>query len=106
MSLSLENLLLSTLLASAFVTYLSECSDSIRNEKIEKWKYELKSIDFTFSKFMESECQILQWITEGLPSDETSHQNAIILKQVNNMPILITNILLLLIYNIYLKTCL
>lgn len=86
--------------------YLSECSDSIRNEKIEKWKYELKSNDFTFSKFMESECQILQWITEGLPSDETSHQNAIILKQVNNMPTLITNILLLLIYNIYLKTCL
>lgn len=85
MSLSLENLLLSTLLASAFVTYLSECSDSIRNEKIEKWKYELKSNEFTFSKFMESECQILQWITEGLPSDETSHQNAIILKQVDNI---------------------
>jgi len=39
---------------------------------------------------MESERQILQWITEGLPSDETSHQNAIILKQVNNnIPILI-----------------
>jgi len=34
---------------------------------------------------MESECQILQWITEGLPSDETSHQNAIILKQVINV---------------------
>jgi len=48
---------------------------------------------------MESECQILQWITEGLPSDETSHQNAIILKQVNNMPTLITNILLSLIHN-------
>lgn len=66
------------------MTYLSECSDSLRNEKIEKWKYELKSNEFTFSKFMESERQILQWITEGLPSDETSHQNAIILKQVNN----------------------
>lgn len=67
------------------MTYLSGCSDSLRYEKIEKWKYELNSIDFSFSKFMESECQILQWITEGLPSDETSHQNAIILKQVNDM---------------------
>lgn len=63
------------------MTYLSECSDNLRNEKLEKWKYELKLNDFLFSKFMESERQILQWITEGLPSDETSHQNAIILKQ-------------------------
>lgn len=86
MSSSLKSLLLSTLLASAFITYLSECSDSLRNEKIEKWKYELKSNEFSFSKFMESERQILQWITEGLPSDETSHQNAIILKQVNDNP--------------------
>lgn len=78
----MENLLLNTLLASAFLTYLSECSDNLRNEKIEKWKYELKLNEFSFSKFMESERQILQWITEGLPSDETSHQNAIILKQV------------------------
>lgn len=85
MSLSLDNLLLNTLLASAFVTYLSECSDSIRNEKINKWKYEIKSNEFSFSKFMESERQILQWITEGLPSDETSHQNAIILKQVKTI---------------------
>lgn len=68
------------------MTYLSECSDNIRNEKIEKWKYELKSNEFSFSKFMESERQILQWITEGLPSDETSYQNAIILKQVNTVP--------------------
>lgn len=83
MSLSLKNLLPNTLLASAFVTYLSECSDSLRNEKIEKWKYELNSNEFLFSTFMESERQILQWNTEGLPSDETSHQNAIILKQVN-----------------------
>lgn len=82
LSLSLKNLLPSTLLASAFVTYLSECSDSLRNEKIEKWKYELSFNEFTFSTFMESERQILQWNTEGLPSDETSHQNAIILKQV------------------------
>ncbi|XP_060838419.1 cytoplasmic dynein 2 heavy chain 1 [Rhopalosiphum padi] len=87
LSLSLENLLPSTLLASAFMTYLSECSDSIRNEKIEKWKYELKSNEFSFSKFMESERQILQWITEGLPSDETSHQNAIILKQIKTLQI-------------------
>lgn len=40
---------------------------------------------------MESERQILQWITEGLPSDETSHQNAIILKQVKNIMITFCN---------------
>lgn len=89
----------STLLASAFLTYLSGCSDSLRNEKIEKWKYELNSIEFSFSKFMESECQILQWITEGLPSDETSHQNAIILKQVNYKRKII--LVYFLIFNVY-----
>jgi len=83
LSSSLKDLLPNTLLASAFVTYLSGCSDSVRAEKIEKWKFELNSNAFLFSTFVESERQLLQWNTEGLPSDETSHQNAIILKQVN-----------------------
>ncbi|XP_050420010.1 cytoplasmic dynein 2 heavy chain 1 [Adelges cooleyi] len=87
LSESLENLLLNSLLASAFVTYLPECTDSVRNEKMEKWKFELKADEFSFSKFMESERQILQWITEGLPSDETSHQNAIILKQIQSLKV-------------------
>lgn len=77
---------MSSILASAFIIYLSGCSDNFRNEKIEKWKYEIKTNEFSFSKFIESERQILQWITEGLPSDETSHQNAIILKQVGTLP--------------------
>ncbi|XP_050526495.1 cytoplasmic dynein 2 heavy chain 1 isoform X2 [Daktulosphaira vitifoliae] len=86
---TLDSLLLNNLLASAFITYLSECSDYVRNEKLEKWKFELKVDKFLFSKFMESERQILQWITEGLPSDETSYQNAIILKQEKFYPLIL-----------------
>ena len=38
---------------------------------------------FVYCRFMSSETEQLQWKTEGLPNDELSIENAIIIKTVN-----------------------
>ncbi|XP_068082912.1 cytoplasmic dynein 2 heavy chain 1 [Anabrus simplex] len=82
LSQDLEQLPLNTLLAAAFLTYLSNSPEDIRTSLMTKWQEMLKVEDFSLIRFLGSEKQQMQWLSEGLPSDQLSIQNALIIMQL------------------------
>lgn len=78
-----EKLPLGSLLAAAFITYLSAMPEDIRKALVAEWQTMLNiEEDFSINKFLGSEKEQLQWLSEGLPSDQLSIQNALIILQV------------------------
>lgn len=82
MSHDVEDLPRNALLAAAFITYLSAASEDTRKQKMEDWQSVLGVTDFSLKKFLGSEREQLQWLSEGLPSDELSVENALVILQV------------------------
>ncbi|KAK5644082.1 hypothetical protein RI129_007927 [Pyrocoelia pectoralis] len=75
------------LLASAFITYLSQESEDNRILILEKWLQVLGVNKFSLEEFLSSEREQLQWQSEGLPADQLSLQNAIIILNMNMTPL-------------------
>jgi len=71
-----------SLLAAAFITYLSSAPEDLRQSLMAKWQDLLGMNNFSFTIFLGSEKEQLQWLSEGLPSDQLSIQNALIILQV------------------------
>ncbi|KAF2362508.1 ATPase dynein-related AAA domain [Trinorchestia longiramus] len=69
------------LLAAAFITYLSEASEDVRKSVMDAWTAMLGLQSFDLTKFLASERELLQWKTEGLPSDDLSAENALVILQ-------------------------
>ena len=74
------------LLVANFVTYLGGYPENIRVECMDKWKQKVLppqtiSEDDIWNalRFMNNESDLLQWKAEGLPDDELSYQNAMII---------------------------
>ena len=72
-----------SLLASAFIVYLSSAPEDLRRHLMEKWQILLddgggggSGRKFDLKRFLSSERQMLRWRTEGLPSDQLSVENA------------------------------
>ena len=71
-----------SLLASAFIVYLSSAPEDLRRQLMEKWQILLddggggSGRKFDLKRFLSSERQMLRWRTEGLPSDQLSVENA------------------------------
>ena len=65
-----------SLLAAAFLTYLSNAPEDIRKKCMEKWQVSLGIKRFDLKRFLSSEREMLQWRAEGLPSDDLSIENA------------------------------
>jgi dynein heavy chain 2 len=86
---SLNQLPISALLSSAFIIYLAGAPEDIRSEYQQKWKQVTKQEKFSFKATMCSESEQLIWKSEGLPSDELSIENAIIVKNSVSVPLLI-----------------
>ncbi|XP_063840903.1 LOW QUALITY PROTEIN: cytoplasmic dynein 2 heavy chain 1-like [Scylla paramamosain] len=77
------------LLAAAFITYLSEAPEDIRKVTLAHWSHMLKVKSFDLRRFLSSEREQLQWKAEGLPSDQLSIENALVILQNGMCPFLI-----------------
>jgi len=77
------------LLAAAFITYLGGANESRRAETMAEWKNVVKVGNFKFTHFMCNESELLKWKSEGLPADDLSIENAIILLNSTKTPLII-----------------
>ena len=78
------------LLASSYITFLGTCEEVQRDSKIQEWKAAVQFQDeFLIKNFLANEKQFLKWKHEGLPSDELSIGNAIILQNSQFCPFII-----------------
>ena len=82
LSEDLKQLPVNSLLASAFITYLSFAPEDVRQSLMAEWQDLFGMKNFSFTSFLGSEKDQLQWLSEGLPSDQLSVQNALIILQV------------------------
>uniref|UniRef100_A0A1B6E6Z8 Cytoplasmic dynein 2 heavy chain 1 n=2 Tax=Clastoptera arizonana TaxID=38151 RepID=A0A1B6E6Z8_9HEMI len=74
-----------SILASAFVTYLSSCSQDIRRSMVIEWTKLIGLEEFTLMNFLGSERQQLTWQTQGLPSEKLLMENALIIETLSGM---------------------
>ncbi|XP_036005544.1 cytoplasmic dynein 2 heavy chain 1 isoform X1 [Fundulus heteroclitus] len=84
----LDTLPLRALLAAAFITYLSAASEDRRRYCLDTWMAQsgLQSkIQFDLRSFLCSESEQLIWKSQGLPSDDLSMENALVILQINTL---------------------
>lgn len=70
------------ILSSAVVTYLSCNPEDVRSDYLKEWTTKLELDKFDFKKFMCTESELLSWKSEGLPSDQLSVENSIVIMEV------------------------
>ncbi|TRY75069.1 hypothetical protein TCAL_08574 [Tigriopus californicus] len=78
-----------SLLGSAFLVYLSNAPENERKRFLGAWQEMLGINKFDLNHFLSSERDILQWRSEGLPSDNLSVENAMCILQSILSPYLI-----------------
>ncbi|RLN86865.1 hypothetical protein BBJ28_00018703, partial [Nothophytophthora sp. Chile5] len=73
------------LLAAAFTTFLGKCSEDARARVVKDWEREMLEIGgsssshrFDYRKLLSSESELLTWKGMGLPADNLSMENALI----------------------------
>ena len=79
------------LLAAAAITYLSQAPEDERREKMQQWiaLVGLQKEGFEMRSFLSSESDQLTWKAEGLPSDDLSVENALVILQGGACPLLV-----------------
>lgn len=77
-----------SLLSAAYIIYTGKDDETQREKKLHEWKQMVRDESFSFIKFMCTESQLLKWKTEGLPADELSMENAIMLRNTVKTPII------------------
>ncbi|KAF5283232.1 hypothetical protein FQA39_LY17379 [Lamprigera yunnana] len=77
------------LLAAAFITYLSEESEDDRKLLLNEWLKTMSLNNFTLEQFLSTKREQLQWQSEGLPADQLSLQNAIVIFNTSITPLLL-----------------
>ncbi|ESN93529.1 hypothetical protein HELRODRAFT_194054 [Helobdella robusta] len=83
------------LLSSAIIAYMGPFTSSFRQEQILLWKRLTRnsliplSEDFSLANILGDPVQIRSWKIFGLPSDEFSIDNGIIISQTNRWPLMI-----------------
>ncbi|EPY79965.1 hypothetical protein CB1_000877044, partial [Camelus ferus] len=71
-------------LAAAFITYLSAAPEDLRKSCLEEWTKSAGLAEFNLRRFLCTESEQLIWKSEGLPSDDLSIENALVILQDNN----------------------
>ncbi|XP_068612804.1 cytoplasmic dynein 2 heavy chain 1 isoform X2 [Brachionichthys hirsutus] len=85
----LDTLPMRTMLAAAFITYLSAAPEDRRKHCLETWMAQSGLKKFDLRSFLCSESEQLIWKSEGLPSDDLSMENALVILQSVACPFLI-----------------
>ena len=78
-----------SLLAAGFITYLSKSPEDERRTKIAEWVEHTGLESFNLRQFLSTESEQLKWKAEGLPSDDVSMENALMIVQGELVPFLI-----------------
>mmetsp|Transcript_17017 Transcript_17017/g.54247 ORF Transcript_17017/g.54247 Transcript_17017/m.54247 type:complete len:3325 (+) Transcript_17017:156-10130(+) len=89
LSYELKALPLNSLMSAAFITYLPDASEDLRAQMVGTWMAYTKHDSFNFRLFMSSESEMLVWKSEGLPSDDLSMENAIVILHGLQAPLII-----------------
>uniref|UniRef100_A0A8C2QHF6 Cytoplasmic dynein 2 heavy chain 1 n=1 Tax=Cricetulus griseus TaxID=10029 RepID=A0A8C2QHF6_CRIGR len=76
-------------LAAAFITYLSAAPEGLRKNCVEEWTKAAGLEKFDLRRFLCTESEQLIWKSEGLPSDDLSIENALVILQSRVCPFLI-----------------
>lgn len=71
-------------LAAAFITYLGNQPEDVRRTTRSRWLEVVGLDDFDVRRFLSSEREMLLWKGEGLPSDDLSVENALIILKVGS----------------------
>ncbi|KAF0030538.1 hypothetical protein F2P81_017269 [Scophthalmus maximus] len=79
----LDTLPMRAMLAAAFITYLSAASEDRRKNCLETWMAQSGLQKFDLRSFLCSESEQLIWKSQGLPSDDLSMENALVILQIN-----------------------
>lgn len=67
------------MLAAGFSTYLGKTPEDVRSQMLSKWE-EISDIkQFSYKRLLSTESQLLQWKSLGLPSDDLSQENALVI---------------------------
>lgn len=78
------------LLAAGFVTYLAKSSEDVRSSMVSTWEDMCGVKAFDFKRLMSSESELLTFKAAGLPADELSMENAVvILESEQRVPFII-----------------
>ncbi|XP_030632529.1 cytoplasmic dynein 2 heavy chain 1 [Chanos chanos] len=72
-------------LAAAFITYLPKAPEDRRTASLGQWIDNAGLQKFDLRHFLCSESEQLMWKSEGLPSDDLSMENALVILQINAM---------------------
>lgn len=89
-SKDLESLPSNSLLAAGFATYLGGSPEDIRRSMIEDWSEKLGlGKNWAFKSFMSTESELLILKAEGLPADDLSMENSVILLNSVVVPFII-----------------
>lgn len=85
----LEQLPRRAVLAAGFITYLSQAPEDQRRSMLSDWVASIGLDSFNLRKFLSSESEQLAWKAEGLPSDNLSVENAIVILLSEQCPFLV-----------------
>ncbi|XP_075905861.1 cytoplasmic dynein 2 heavy chain 1 [Nelusetta ayraudi] len=85
----LDTLPMRAMLAAAFITYLSAAPEDRRRHCLESWMAQCGLQKFDLRSFLCSESEQLIWKSQGLPSDDLSMENALVILQSAACPFLI-----------------
>ncbi|XP_013392185.1 cytoplasmic dynein 2 heavy chain 1, partial [Lingula anatina] len=77
------------LLASAFISYLSAEPEDVRRNMLQQWMDMAGVKGFDMRRFLSTESEQLIWKGEGLPSDDLSMENALVILQSSLRPFLV-----------------
>lgn len=78
-----------SLVASSFVNYLANKDEGERTQKLSNWQSLIKISGFSLIDFMSDESEILEFVSQGLPSDQLSVENALISLNTYKSPLII-----------------
>lgn len=70
------------LLAAGFITYMSSAPEDVRHDCLLRWMDAVGVQGFELRRFLSTESEQLIWKGEGLPSDDLSMENAMVILQV------------------------
>eukprot|EP00605_Chrysophyceae_sp_TOSAG23-4_P002934 GSChrysophyteH1.ASY1.ANO1.3229.1 assembled CDS len=73
------------LLAAGFSTYLAKAPEDVRASMITRWQ-EITGVKetFSFKRVLSTESELLQWKNMGLPADDLSQENALVINNATD----------------------
>ncbi|GHP11341.1 hypothetical protein PPROV_001006900 [Pycnococcus provasolii] len=85
----LKELPLNAILAAGFGVYLSDETEDVRSSTLKQWAEIINYHKFDIRRFLSSESEMLEWKAEGLPGDEPTFENAIVILNGVQVPLVI-----------------